>query len=47
MVRHTVRVLAKSLMFEAVDVGDMVEGGVGEDEAQREVVRNIGMLTGY
>jgi hypothetical protein len=30
-VRHTVRVLAKSLVFEAVDVGGVVEGGVWED----------------
>jgi hypothetical protein len=46
-VRHAVRVFAKSLVFEAVDVGDVVESGVREDEASWEVVRNVGTLTGY
>jgi hypothetical protein len=47
VVRHTVRVFAKSLVFEAVGVGDVVEGGAWEDEVQWEVVQDVGTLTGY
>ena len=46
-VRHTVRVLAKSLVLEAVGVGNVAESGVWEDEVQQEVIRNVEMLTGY
>jgi hypothetical protein len=34
-------------MFEAVDMGDVAEGGVQKDEVSWEVIRNIGTLTGY
>ena len=38
VVRHAVRVFAKSLVFKAVDMGNVVEGGMWEDEALWEVV---------
>jgi hypothetical protein len=46
-VRHAVRVFAKSLVLEAVDMGDVAKGGVQKDEVLQEVIQNIGMLTGY
>jgi hypothetical protein len=44
VVRIAVRVLAKVVVFKAVGMGDVLNGGVWEDDA---TVRNIEMLTGY
>jgi hypothetical protein len=44
VVSITVRVSAKVVVLKAVGIGDMLEGGVWEDDA---AMPNVGMLTRY